>query len=595
MIKNKKYLKNNNAVSEVVGTILLIVISVGLFSGIYASFFMFDLGESTPSVYIVASIEEESLILNHCGGNDIPIDSKIFLTDESGSHINLNIESILGTEEKSDGLWNIDEKIVCDLNSVSELNFNRYESLSLQLVDSKTDSTMMIGTIQESPVSDLKLDVTTERISYTNRWWINTTLTNLGPFRAENVLVNKKLPPGFVLEYVDEEGAKSYEDSNTGMWHAGTIEVGESRYLKTKVEVTPVKPTQLAIILDGTTPVSRWNQLIHGLNQSIQNGAIPHNEEVELTVIQYGVEILSGGYVPSARLEIGPSILGDNCPTPPTQYSSVKDPICYKSVGRAIGNIQRMGGWGDVPYGDYPEMFVVPMSSGIKRATFDLTSSRSNYWNPENRQVIVFMAYNVPNCYIPIVENPVGEPRFDATTVPLNIYGNLIADYPGIEIPPLPSWCFSYNYLYAVGKSDVLKERNQMIKTLMLGQDSKMPSQDEIDIALFPEITVESRDYSFLFNSEETEWAINHIPFPEPGFSWTYDIEKRVDPGWCSIIEAYPSDAIDDSIQAMYSEIFKPQNNTMDIEIVSTKYMDPNPEDNSLVISISSLDEGSGK
>jgi FlaG/FlaF family flagellin (archaellin) len=580
MKQNFKLLKNNSAVSEILGTILLVGISVILFSTVYISLFTTDLGDAVPTVNIAASIEGENLVLHHCGGNDLAVESEIVITDKSNKNNNIVLKDLMNSEDKKDGLWNIDEKIICDLKTLPDIEFERYDKLVVNVVDSETSSMVMRGDIQESRTSDLKITFDKQREGLSNIWWINTTITNFGPSEAKEVVLKSILSPGLVLLESEVKAAEEY-DIATNRWFVGDLGIGESKDLNVKVEASPVQPTQLAIILDGTSPEALWNEIVHGINQSIQNGIIPHNGAVELTVIQYGADQLSGGYVPRAKKVIGPCILGD-CTG---EITCITCCDCYKCVGRAIENLDRMGGDGISPDNSQLETFVVPMSSAFKKATMELTSASAKYWDPDNRQVIYLFASNVPNCYIPERETGV-----DSETLLMNLYENLRNDYPGITIPPLPSWAYDYNYVYPPGKTDALIQRNYMIEQLMMDRnDSEV--QDEINIAIFPLTSESAVTDPCLIKEEEAEWVLNHLAYPQPGFNWTNKEQVLNENGWCRSLDPNydPENAdITAQVHLMSSEIFKLENNTIELEIVSTKYMDPNPEDNKISFTISS-------
>lgn len=585
LINFNKLLHKDKGVSEVLGVVLLLGISVTVLGAVYTSFYAFETDKTNPSVNIAASINDVNLTLYHSGGDDLPMNSKIIIIDETDKYSNLHLESVMDIVDKQDGVWGIDEKVVCDLTALPELRFNRYDPLSVQVVDSKTESIVMMAKVKEPRSSDLRLEVTKEQIGESNQFWINTTVTNLGPFTAENVVIKSRVPTGFDLLDVEKSVEEGYELAS-GRWNIGTLEKNEFRELKLllKVPMSQVEPTQLAVILDGTAPQPMWDEMVHGLNLSIQSGAIPHNGAVELTVIQYGVNQLCGGYVPTAfktpPYGLGPCVLGD-CSSDVTCVSCCD---CYRCVGRYIEeSLVRMGGQGSVPDNSYPEMFVVPMSSGFKKARMELEDHSAEY----EKQTIMLMACNIPNCYIPDDEEGV-----DATMIPLDIFENIKKEYPSAQLPPLPSWCLDYEYLYSPGKADALEERNRMLKDIMT-DENRRGSDVEIDVAVFPEIQDDSAAPPCRFTGKESDWFLNHIPYPQPGINWTTETEEPNQEGWYRLVKhSNHVEEIENTIQSMYSQIFERQDGTeliktMEIEIASSKYADPNPEDNSISISIS--------
>ena len=77
--------KNNKAVSEVLGTILLLVISVSLFSVVYVSLFSIDVEPNSPSINLVGTIDNNKLFLEHRGGEDISDNGMLIMSYNGGS------------------------------------------------------------------------------------------------------------------------------------------------------------------------------------------------------------------------------------------------------------------------------------------------------------------------------------------------------------------------------------------------------------------------------------------------------------------------------------------------------------------------------
>jgi len=73
MFGRKKY-SNDNAVNEILGTILLLGISVSIFSIVYMSVLTFPYAPSTPSSNIYFSLDETKIVLTHFGGKELDLD-----------------------------------------------------------------------------------------------------------------------------------------------------------------------------------------------------------------------------------------------------------------------------------------------------------------------------------------------------------------------------------------------------------------------------------------------------------------------------------------------------------------------------------------
>jgi len=67
--KCNNHIQDRSAVSSIVGTMLLLIIAVSLFSTVYYFVLTMDVTHTTPAVNIVGAISEDNtLILTHFGG-----------------------------------------------------------------------------------------------------------------------------------------------------------------------------------------------------------------------------------------------------------------------------------------------------------------------------------------------------------------------------------------------------------------------------------------------------------------------------------------------------------------------------------------------
>ena len=114
-MKKWNILSNDSGVSEVIGTILLLGISVTLFSVVYITVLSFPGAPSTPSSNIAMSLNETSLILTHVGGESLGLDSKIKIMVDDTIHI-YDVTAGLNETEKQDNYWGFGEQF--------ELNFS---------------------------------------------------------------------------------------------------------------------------------------------------------------------------------------------------------------------------------------------------------------------------------------------------------------------------------------------------------------------------------------------------------------------------------------------------------------------------------------
>ena len=105
----------DNAVSEIVGTLILVTIAVSVFSAvsyiILNPWFNYS-DESPPSIMLVASVKNDDIILEHRGGVPLDPQTQITLTIANVSDTFMVNEFNYWVDENSDNLWNINERVV---------------------------------------------------------------------------------------------------------------------------------------------------------------------------------------------------------------------------------------------------------------------------------------------------------------------------------------------------------------------------------------------------------------------------------------------------------------------------------------------------
>lgn len=136
-IKNRQ---SDNGVSEIIGTILLLGMTVTLFSLVYASVLTISPTPPTPSANIVFRVEEDNITIDHCGGVALSLDTKILMTIGSTS-MNATAKDGLDDKYKDDGLWGMGEKLVFPVEDLSG------KKITIHVVDVDSNSIVMTGWI----------------------------------------------------------------------------------------------------------------------------------------------------------------------------------------------------------------------------------------------------------------------------------------------------------------------------------------------------------------------------------------------------------------------------------------------------------------
>lgn len=107
--------KDHHAVSEIVGTLILIVIAVSTFSAVsiivlnpWSSFSDTD----SPRVFLVGSVHNNQIIIEHQGGIPLDTATKIMITID-GTENTFNVDDFTyWMDQNSDGFWTVGERFV---------------------------------------------------------------------------------------------------------------------------------------------------------------------------------------------------------------------------------------------------------------------------------------------------------------------------------------------------------------------------------------------------------------------------------------------------------------------------------------------------
>jgi FlaG/FlaF family flagellin (archaellin) len=138
---------NDDAVSEMVETILLIAIAVTVCSLLYFYVLPDTSPSNQPSVTIVGTLEgNESenacIILTHHGGEALELDTKIVLT--IGEVVNeMTAGDLLDEESSEDGLWNLGERLIYPAGDITSL------SIEVAVIDTESNTVLMSGVLKE--------------------------------------------------------------------------------------------------------------------------------------------------------------------------------------------------------------------------------------------------------------------------------------------------------------------------------------------------------------------------------------------------------------------------------------------------------------
>ena len=141
-----KHKRTDEAVSEIVGTILLLGITVSLFSVICVIVLSYPFSPSSPSTNLVGMVEGEYLLIEHRGGKALDLGTKVSLTIGDNISKIIIVEACLNNESKEDNRWGIGEWFVYQNSNITG------KKVGIAVVDIESDSVILIETFQGSEV-----------------------------------------------------------------------------------------------------------------------------------------------------------------------------------------------------------------------------------------------------------------------------------------------------------------------------------------------------------------------------------------------------------------------------------------------------------
>ncbi|DAC73089.1 MAG TPA: hypothetical protein DSN98_01985 [Thermoplasmata archaeon] len=171
---------SNEAVSEVLGAILMLAIAVALFALVYIIVMAYPFNSSPPRVDIVGTIQGNTIVLEHRGGESISASSKVSVV-VNGSEYSLKVSEYL-VDTNRNNRWDVGEQLIY-YPSV-DIKGLRVEAT---VVDVNTNSIVMMEIIQQGGDTQIPLETTVNPISPYDQPSPSLSLTASGDFRLNNV------------------------------------------------------------------------------------------------------------------------------------------------------------------------------------------------------------------------------------------------------------------------------------------------------------------------------------------------------------------------------------------------------------------------
>ena len=132
----------DKAVSESVGTLLLLGITISLFSVVYFCVVTIYPITASPSVNLLCTCSENNITILHRGGKTLDLDTKFIITI-NGTSQNFRVYDYLDNESRYNGKWNIGEQVVYPVGDITN------KKVSISVIDVNSNSVITMVNIQE--------------------------------------------------------------------------------------------------------------------------------------------------------------------------------------------------------------------------------------------------------------------------------------------------------------------------------------------------------------------------------------------------------------------------------------------------------------
>ena len=156
---------DDKAVSEVLSSMLMLVIAVIVLSMIY-DFVLSDSGpEEQTFVSIIGKIESNKIVLEHQGGETISLDTPVSFTLAGEEYKTFVRDYLIDTNCNNN--WNLGERMLFPFE-YDVYNLIEYDEIDILAVDKESNDVVLMGDIELNPVSDIGVELSVSDYSPKN-------------------------------------------------------------------------------------------------------------------------------------------------------------------------------------------------------------------------------------------------------------------------------------------------------------------------------------------------------------------------------------------------------------------------------------------
>jgi hypothetical protein len=224
---------SNDMVSEIVGTVLILGITIAIISTLYTIVLAYPSPSDSPFVDLVATVEGDTIIIEHRGGDGLGFETKVtIIIDDQIDEFTIDEQNYLDAEAKMNNRWNVGERLVIPF--VYSLNYSEAE---ITVID-ESNIIVLKGILDISPGCDIGLMIEGSGgssqyfnfIAKNYRSDIDSTVASIQitfPDGVTYIPPGPGIPPGTTF------------DNETNIWYIESFSVGNNLTLELLINEVP--------------------------------------------------------------------------------------------------------------------------------------------------------------------------------------------------------------------------------------------------------------------------------------------------------------------------------------------------------------------
>lgn len=225
---NMKRKRKDEGVSEILGTVLLLGISVALFSVLYLMLQNVLVAEHTPVADLIGYIDGDTVFIEHHGGNSLPR-STVITVSVGGIHHIIDFDDSF--DRNNNGYWDIGEQVYLEIN-LSQIN--EPVAVVVSVLDVTSNTLLYSGTLKDGGVIDeqdngdisINLNTSVDLIKPYEQTDPPLTITATGDSNLDNVtLYYRYSASNFTIP-----AGKTWEDADGNLWYIQNFTSGNGEW-----------------------------------------------------------------------------------------------------------------------------------------------------------------------------------------------------------------------------------------------------------------------------------------------------------------------------------------------------------------------------